>query len=363
LSVVVDCSSLVLKVGCQAAVNWIQIKAKLLRSFPPDARYLIGVSGGRDSVALLHWLISLGYRNLIVCHLNHQLRGRASDADARFVKRLAERYNQELVRQADHVPAARTGKPSARPTTRVIDIEFGLGSANVRALAKQKKMSIETAAREARYAFFADTAGRRNCRTIFVAHHADDLVETFLINLFRGAGSAGLSAMQEISTRRIDGIDLTIVRPFLRAWRKEIDDYIREHRLRFREDATNKSLIPLRNRIRHRIIPNLEKTLGRNIRQNIWRTAMIAADEEKWIESELPASTDAKLSAAKLRMLPVAVQRRAILKWLRAQNVSDVGFDIIETVRSLLDPNASTAKVNLPQDRHARRRAKMIFIE
>ena len=316
-------------------MNWIQIKTRLLRSFPPDARYLIGVSGGRDSVALLHWLISLGYKKLTVCHLNHQLRGRSSDADARFVGKLAAKY------QAD----------------------FDIGSADVRALAKKRKISIETAAREARYAFFAETARRRNCGTIFVGHHADDLVETFLINLFRGAGNAGLSAMREISTRRIDGIDLTIVRPFLCVWRKEIDDYVGEHRLRFREDATNKNLTPLRNRIRHRIVPYLEKTLGRNIRQNIWRTAMIAAEEEKWIESELRDSTHADLSVVKLRALPIALQRRALLKWLRAQNVSDVGFDAIERVRSLADRDTRIAKVNLPGNRHARRRAGKIFIE
>ena len=271
-------------------MNRIQIKTRLLRSFPQDARYLIGVSGGRDSVALLHWLISLGYKDLTVCHLNHQLRGRSSDADAQFVKRLVERYNQELAGHALRLPAARTGKRTARRAT-ACRIEFELGSANIRALGKKQKMSVETAAREARYAFFAKTARRRKCRTIFVAHHADDLVETFLINLFRGAGGAGLAAIREISTRRIDGVDLTIVRPFLCVWRKEIDDYVGEHRLRFREDATNKNLNPLRNRIRHRIIPYLEKMLGRNIRQNIWRTAMIAADEEKWIESELRDST------------------------------------------------------------------------
>ena len=224
-------------------------------------------------------------------------------------------------------------------------------------------MSIEAAAREARYAFFAEIARRQKCRTIFVAHHADDLVETFLINLFRGAGNAGLAAMREISTRRIDGIDLTIVRPFLWVWRKEIDDYVSEHRLKFREDATNKNLTPLRNRIRHRIIPYLEKMLGRNIRQNIWRTAMIVADEEKWIESELRDSTHADFSVVKLRALPIALQRRALLKWLRAQNVSDVGFDAIERVRSLADRDTRIAKVNLPENRHARRRAGKIFIE
>jgi tRNA(Ile)-lysidine synthase len=316
-------------------VNWIQIKTKLLRSFPPDARYLIGVSGGRDSVALLHWLISLGYKDLTVCHLNHRLRGRSSDADGQFVGKLAAKYQTD----------------------------FDIGSADVRALAKKREISIETAAREARYAFFAETARRRNCGTIFVAHHADDLVETFLINLFRGSGNAGLSAMREISTRRIDGVDLTIARPFLCVWRKEIDDYVGEHRLRFREDATNKNLNPLRNRIRHRIVPYLEKTLGRNIRQNIWRTAIIAAEEEKWIETELPDSKHADLSVVKLRALPIALQRRALLKWLRTQNVSDVGFDAIERVRSLADRDVRIAKVNLPGNRHARRRAGKIFIE
>ena len=316
-------------------MNWIQIKTRLLRSFPPDARYLIGVSGGRDSIAFLHWVISLGYKDLTVCHLNHRLRGRSSDADAQFVGKLAAKYQTD----------------------------FDIGSADVRALAKKRKISIETAAREARYAFFAETARRLNCRTIFVAHHADDLVETFLINLFRGAGNAGLSAMREISTRRIDGIDLTIARPFLCVWRKEIDDYVDEHRLRFREDATNKNLNPLRNRIRHRIVPYLEKTVGRNIRQNIWRTAIIAADEEKWIDSELPDSKHADLSVVKLRALPIALQRRALLKWLRKQNVSDIGFDAIERVRSLADRDARIAKVNLPGNRHARRRAGKIFLE
>src|SRR5437763_11611109 len=124
------------------------ISPRLSRDFPPQARYLIGVSGGRDSVALLHWLINLGYKKLVVCHLNHQLRGRSSDADARFVEKLAAQY----------------------------DVDLEMGSANVRALAATQKMSIETAAREARYKFFAQVAKQRRAQTIFLAHHADDLV-------------------------------------------------------------------------------------------------------------------------------------------------------------------------------------------
>ena len=305
-------------------------------NFSPRRRYLIGVSGGRDSVVLLHRLVDFGYKSLIVCHLNHQLRGRSSNADAGFVEKLAAKY----------------------------DLDLATGSADVRALARRNKMSVETAAREARYKFFAKIAKQRRCRTIFLAHHAGDLVETFLLNLFRGAGLAGLAAIREVSLRRIGGVDLTIVRPLLGVWRDEIDAYVREHRLKFREDASNKNLGPLRNRIRHRVIPYLEKTLGRGIRQNIWRTSMIAAEEKNWIDNQARVSPghDRRLSVKELRVLPIALQRRTILKWLRAQNISEIGFEVIERVRSLLDPAARVAKVNLPRDRHVRRRAGKLFL-
>jgi tRNA(Ile)-lysidine synthase len=308
---------------------------KILRQYPTHARYLIGVSGGRDSVALLHWLINLGYNKLIVCHLNHQLRGRSSDADARFVEKLADRHHLDLELTAE----------------------------DVRGLAQKKRMSIETAAREARYSFFARAAKHRRCHKIFLAHHADDLVETFLLNLIRGAGLTGLGGMRDISSRQVDGANLTILRPLLSVWRSDIDKYVDECDLKFREDATNKNLAPTRNRIRSRIIPYLERILGRNIRHNIWRTAIIAAEEEKLLDNQVLDSTNVDLSVPKLRALPVALQRRAILKWLRAQNISEVGFDVIERVRSLADCESRTAKMNLPRNRYAHRRGGKIFIE
>src|SRR5213080_4945877 len=308
-------------------MDWIQTKTILFRRFSPDTRHLIGVSGGRDSVTLLHHLVHVGYKKLIICHLNHELRGRSSNADARFVEKLAAKY----------------------------DVDLEIGSADVR--------SIETAAREARYKFFAEIAKQRRCHTIFLAHHADDLVETFLINLFRGAGLTGLAAMREVSMRRIEDVNLTIVRPLLGVWRDEIDRYVRQHRLKFREDASNKNLAPLRNRFRRRVIPYLEKTLGRKIRPSILRAATIAAEEEAWIDSMAkdPDTKNQRLSVEKLRSLPTALQRRVIMAWLRGQSIADVGFDLIERVRSLLDPKI--AKINLPRDRHARRRAGKIFIE
>jgi tRNA(Ile)-lysidine synthase len=147
------------------------IPPSTLRNFPTAGRYLVGLSGGRDSVALLNALIESGYGNLVICHLNHRLRGRSSEADAKFARRVAEKHN----------------------------LKFVLKAVDVKRLGRKRKNSIEAAGREARYAFYAQAAARCNCRTIFLGHHADDLVETFLINLFRGAGLTGLSAMREIS--------------------------------------------------------------------------------------------------------------------------------------------------------------------
>ncbi len=318
-------------------MRWIQINASSLRPLSPGARYLIGVSGGRDSVALLHWLVECGYNKLIVCHLNHRLRGRSSRADAIFVQKLAAKY----------------------------DVDLALGAIDVRGLAVRTKQSIETAARDARYKFFAQVAKRRCCRTIFLGHHADDLVETFLINLFRGAGTSGLSAMRAVSVRKIDNVKLQVVRPLLGVWREQIDDYVRKHHLKFREDASNKDLAPLRNRIRHRVIPEIEKQLGRNVRGTIWRAATIAAEEENFFEALLPDkfSKLAALAVKPLQAMPVAVQRRMLHEWLRGSDVPDLSFDLIERVRALLDLTNRVAKTNLPQDRHVRRRAGRIFME
>jgi len=315
----------------------VAFNPEFLRDFPANGRYLVGVSGGRDSVALLHWLSERGDKNLIVCHLNHQLRGRSSDADAKFVEKLATKH----------------------------DVDFELGYADVRAIAAKGKKSVETAARDARYSFFARIAKRKRCHTIFLGHHADDLVETFLLNLFRGAGTTGLSAMREISTRRIDTADLTVVRPLLGVWRIEIDKYVREQGLKFREDASNRDLTPLRNRIRGRVIPYLEKIIGRNIRQSIWRTATIMAEEESFFETLLPDKLPpvTALTVKPLRKMALAVQRRMLHKWLRAGDVPDLTFDLVERVRGLLDLTKGVAKTNLPGNRHARRRAGKLFME
>jgi tRNA(Ile)-lysidine synthase len=305
-----------------------------LHSFTLTSRYLIGVSGGRDSVALLHWLVAMGYRHLIVCHLDHRLRGRSAKADAHFVEKLADEHG----------------------------VGFEVDAVDVRGLATRRKISIELAGRIARYEFFARIARRKRCRTIFLGHHADDFVETFLINLFRGTGPRGLSGMREISSRRIGDMELTIVRPFLSVWRKDLDRYIRQHGLNFREDASNRDRSALRNRIRHDVIPYLEKIFGRNIRSSIWRAATIMAEEEAFFDELLPA-TLTQLEVKQLRLMPLTLQRRAVHDWLRVHKISEVNFALVERVRSLVDTTSRTAKTNLPGDRHARRRAGKLFIE
>lgn len=312
-------------------------KMPILDRLPPEDRYLIGVSGGRDSVALLHHLLQAGYGRLILCHLDHQLRGRASKADAAFVRQLAKRNKLE------------------------VEIE----SADVKALARRGKQSLETAGRMARYEFFARVARRRRCRTLFLAHQADDLVETFLLNLFRGAGPVGFGGMREIASRKVAGLELQIVRPLLGVWREEINAFLKEHRLEFRDDSTNDTLDPVRNRMRRRIIPYIEKQLGRKIGRALWRAAVIAADETEWLTTMIDTekAEGGELAVKKLRSQPRALQRRTIQQWLRAREVPDLDFETIERVRALLDPNSKSAKTNLPRDRHARRRAGKIFIE
>ena len=307
----------------------------ILDGFSPDSPVLIGVSGGRDSVALLHWLLAHGYRKLIVCHLDHKLRGKASRSDAAYVRRLSRRNKLE------------------------VEIE----SADVKALAARSKQSIETAGRTARYEFFARVARRRRCRTLFLAHHADDLVETFLLNLFRGAGPVGFGSMREVTSRKIAGVELQIVRPLLGVWREEIDAYLKEHHLEFREDSTNATLEPARNRMRRRIIPYIEKQLGRKVRAALWRAAVIAADEAEWLSSLGDQPEGHELAVKTLRAQPRALQRRIIQQWLQSRGVPDLDFETIERVRALLDPKPKSAKTNLPRDRHVRRRAGKIFLE
>lgn len=298
------------------------------------ARYLVGVSGGRDSVVMLHGLNTLGFRNLVVCHLDHGMRGSASDGDREFVERLAQRLGLEC-------------------ETETVCLET---------VASESGVSLETAGRIERHAFFASVARRRRCPRVFLGHHGDDQVETFLFNLFRGSGPAGLAGMRPHT--ELEG--LILLRPLLGVSRAEIQEYAERRRIKYREDASNTDPRHTRNRIRHEVIPLLESVFGRDVRRSLRRTAEILRAEEDWI-AELPVlrpaalRPDLRLPVEHVSGLPLGLRRRLLKAWLERGGIRDVGFDEVERVRSLLD--GETAKVNLPGARYARRRSGMLFLE
>ena len=299
----------------------------------------MGVSGGRDSVALLHLLVGSGFDRLIVCHLDHRLRGRGSTGDRQFVERLA----------------GRLGLPCETARR------------DVRALAREAQLSIEAAARQARLEFFAELSRKHRCNSVLLGHHADDRAETVLINLFRG--SAGLVLPPSPSQIEVGGRRLTLIRPLYPVRRSEIDRYVEEHRLRYREDPSNQSAAHLRNRVRHELFPMLDEIFGRDSRALLTRAASIADEEDRLLDSQLDGlDLEARghpgtLSTTHLRRLPVPLQRRAILRWLKSHSIPRLSFEKVEACLSLLDVANGPAKINLPGGHHARRQAKKLMIE
>jgi tRNA(Ile)-lysidine synthase len=281
-------------------------------------------------MVLLHALLAAGFKNLVVCHLNHTLRGRSSDADARLVVSEARRLNLPV----EHAKA-RTA-------------EF----------ATSKKKSLELAARELRMAFFEECAARVKTKSLVLAHHADDQVETCLFNFLRGTGAAGLGGMKPVSQLG----KLTVYRPLLGVTRPQIEAFRKQHKVRFREDATNAGLEHTRNKLRHRVMPLLVEVIGESYRSAILRAAEILRGEEELIVSLMPPS-QLELDCNELRAMHSAMQSRVILRWLRKCGVPEAGYAETRRILALLDTVNGPAKVSLPGNHHARRRSGVIFLE
>ena len=310
--------------------DFLQQLSAALVDWPSRKKYLVAVSGGRDSMALLFGLHLLGYRKLVVCHLNHYLRGVAAKADSLLAGRAAQK----------------------------LELKFELGEADVKQHAVKGKLSLETAARDLRYAFFRSCARDHRCERIFLGHHADDQIETCLFNFLRGSGAAGLGGMKPVAHVH----DLEILRPMLAITRDEITAFVAERRIPYREDRSNADVSHTRNMLRNRILPEIKRAFGASFGPSILRAAEILREEEAWMASLVPEGADA-LSCATLRDMPVALRRRVILGWLRRGRIEEVGFAETSLVLSLLDVTNGPAKVNLPGGRHARRRAGTIFLE
>ncbi len=313
----------------------------------PRPRYLIGVSGGRDSVALLHALHSLGFKALIVCHLNHRLRGRASTQDAAFVQALAQCLGYEC-----HVEVA-----------------------DVKALAQVQKQSIEATARQARHQFFARIARQRRCPRLLLAHHAEDQAETVLMRALRGTGIGGLAGMSRDTSLSIPNgkrpaTELQLIRPLLSIRGADIAAYVAEHRLKFREDASNADSAYTRNALRHEALPMLANLLGRDPAPMLVRLARVAEREDAWMQhlteqfiakAALLADDGALLLKPELLAADPALQHRVLHHWLKAQAIPSLTQELVEQAVQLIT-QPTPARINLPKARQLRRKAGKCFL-
>ena len=210
----------------QATIWQTLIKfAKENKFFKPKDKILVGLSGGADSVALLHFICQLSKKqqfSVYACHIDHQLRVN-SKKDAAFAKDYAKS----------------------------LGVECFVKKVNVKTLAKKEKKSIEHAARTLRYKAFEEAAKKFNCSKIALAHHADDNAETFFLNLLRGTKAKGLCGIPVVRTAG----KRQIIRPFLCITREQIKKYLKQYDLKNVEDETNREDIYLRNWIRLKLLP------------------------------------------------------------------------------------------------------------
>ncbi len=292
----------------QSVLEYIR-RQKLLKA---GDRVGIAVSGGADSVALLRLLLELRRELgivLSVVHFNHKLRGAEADADEQFVAGLAVRHKLEL----------------------------HCGSGNVSSFAAEQHLSIEAAARKLRYDYFRILLQEARLDRITTAHTLDDQAETVLLRIVRGAGTRGLAGIYpQISVSGSQFSDsaqpsavshqenpASIIRPLLVTRRRELEAYLKAAEQDWREDSSNRDLRYARNRVRHGILPRLERELNPAVREALAETAEIARAEEEYWKGEvarvLPqiagrTNAGATLDGAALSASPLALQRRVLRK-------------------------------------------------
>jgi tRNA(Ile)-lysidine synthase len=241
-----------------APIFLTNLKSGLRRCEAIGKNLLVAISGGADSVALLRGLLQLQPAlnlTLRAAHLNHQLRGADADADAAWVRSLCERFN---------VPCEIVTVP-------------------VRELAEQTRRGLEETARDARYDFLRSTAARHHCDVVATAHTADDQAETVLHHILRGTGLTGLRGMEwsrSLENATPPGASLRLIRPLLATWRIEIEQYLDELNQDFRLDATNRDVSLTRNRLRHELLPHLEREFNPRVREHLCQLAEQAADDD-----------------------------------------------------------------------------------
>ncbi len=289
---------------------------------------LMAVSGGVDSVALtkvLHTLAAEYSLRLAIAHLNHCLREEDSERDAEFVAAFARQLN----------------------------IPFYLGKKDVLALRQSFHLSLEEAARKIRYEFLVETAAKYGFTKIATGHHSNDNAELVLMNLLRGSGPLGLSGMAPLR-------DNIFVRPLIRLKRSEILTYAAENKLPFVTDVSNTDLTIRRNRIRHHLIPELEKSYNPRIIETLNRLGTILRAEDQWIEDVLSndynkcitfkAPGVIRLDIARFADLATAAQRRIIRRAILSvkKDLRRINLLHVDAILSLIERDKDVAFFCLP---------------
>lgn len=301
--------------------------------FVSRQRILVAASGGVDSMVLLHALHSLAKDydwQLHVAHFNHQLRGRASDADEKLVRQTAD----------------------------ALKLSLTVGQGNVKAFAQKNKVSIEMAARQLRHSFLANVAKRKKVTVVALAHHADDQVELFFLRLLRGTGGEGLAGMKWRSRSFVDK-KILLVRPLLDCTKADLLVFAQTRKIPFRQDATNAANDFLRNRIRNELLPLLRDKYQPAIAKTVLRLMDIAGAESEYVTEAARQSLRQKFSKrGGFAKLPVAVQRKMLQSQLAAHGAD---FDLVEQLRAMPDKFVSlSAEITVARDAHGHVKFKRI---
>jgi len=268
----------------------LQRKVKLI---PPNSAILVAFSGGIDSsslaVALQRLREPLKIKRLALLHINHLLRGEESYRDENFARSFAQKYSLELFVERVDVPS----------------------------LAKERGGNTEATAREERYRLFEEVRKREGFDLVATAHHLGDLVETIILWLTRGTGLEGLLGFEPVEGN--------IIRPFYLATRQEIEDFARKQAIEWVEDSTNYDLSLARNRIRHRVVPEL-KAINPNLEESVLRMREILKEENELLEklvqtALLKVKEEGREGFLKLEQ---ALQRRVVMKLYGVKNFKEV---------------------------------------
>lgn len=297
----------------------------VLAGMPPQTPVLLALSGGADSTALLHRLSCLREKygfSLFAAHVNHGIRGADAARDAQFCRTLAENAG----------------------------VPFFLKEADIPSMVRDSGRSVEEEARLCRYAFFSELMQKEHIPILVTAHHADDQAETVLFRLSRGTGLRGLCGMPPC---RAFG-EGSLVRPLLHCTRKEILTYCNQNGLSYVEDATNADLSYARNRIRKKILPELE-TLFKHPQERIAAMCDTLREDETFLAAlaetalrEIVTANGAALDLERLKQTALPIRRRVLLLWVEQVSGKTAERVHLEALLHLCDAKKSGGEVLLP---------------